>query len=124
MRPVNVKDLQHRARDLRVRVFDPARPDEPFTAVVESSSNSAFNQIVTIRFGEDGEISARCTCTWAHYGGMGCTHVMAALLKLADRKKRALSFWSTAEEAQRQKQRVLRLRGSGGDLWITSRQTA
>lgn len=124
MRPVNLKELQAKARELRVRIFDPAHPDDPYTAVVESSSNSSFNQIVTIRFGPQGEIAARCTCTWAHYGGMGCTHVMAALLKLAGRKQRGLSFWLTPEEARRQKHRVLRLRSNGDDLWITSRTVA
>jgi len=125
MKPVNIKDLQLKARDLRVRVFDPGRPGEPYTAVVESSSQSTFNQIVTIRFVSEEEINARCTCTWAQYGGVACTHVLAALNALASRKRRALSFWLTPEDAHRQKQRVLKLKGEGGgNVWVTSRRPA
>lgn len=125
MKPVNIKNLQARARDLHVRVFDPARPGEAYTAVVESSSQSTFNQIVTIRFVSAEIINARCTCTWAQYGGVACTHVLAALNALASRKRRALSFWLTSEDAHRQKQRVFKLIGAGGtDVWITSRRPA
>lgn len=125
MKPVNIKELQTKSKALKVRMFDPVDLGDPYTAVVDSSSNSTFNQIVTIRFAPDGTINARCTCTWARYGGVGCAHVLAALSKLAGRKHRALSFWLTPEEAQRQKQRVLRLVGIGdGELWITSRRPA
>jgi hypothetical protein len=123
-RPVNIKDLQARSKGLPVRVFDPAWPGDPYTAIVESNSNPALNQIVTIRFGHDGHIQARCTCTWAQYGGVACAHVLAALNRLAGRKRRALSFWLTPEEAQRQKQKVLRLSSAEGDIYITSRRPA
>ena len=123
-RPVNIKDLQARSKDMGVRLFDPAWPGDPYTAIVESSSNPALNQIVTIRFGRNGRIKARCTCTWAQYGGVACAHVLAALSKLAGRKRRALSFWLTPEEAQRQKQKVLRLSSADGDVYITSRSPA
>lgn len=126
MRPTNIKDLQAKSKRLRVRVFDPAREGDPYTAVVESNTNSVFNQIVTLRFAPTGDIHARCTCTWAQYGGVGCTHVLAALHALALRKQRALSFWLSPEEAHRQKQRVLRLTDGhpDGDVWVTSRQLA
>jgi uncharacterized Zn finger protein len=93
--------------------------------VVNSGTNPYLSRVVTIKFGRDGTISARCTCQWAQHGGMGCTHVIAALSKLAARKKRALSFWLTPEEAQRQKQHLLRLSdGRTENIWITSRQPA
>jgi uncharacterized Zn finger protein len=122
MKPVNIKDLTTRAKGLRVRTFDPARHGDPYTAVVESESNLALNQVVTVRFTPNGEIIARCTCAWAQHGGMACSHVLATLLQLAERKQRALSFWLTAEEAQRQKHRVLRLRGGDGEVFVTSRR--
>ena len=124
MRPVNIKELQAKSKGLNVRLFDPARSDDPYTAIVTSKSNGALNQIVTIRFERDGQINARCTCTWAQFGGIACAHVLAALQKLANRKRRALSFWLSPEEAHRQKQRVLRLVGNEGDVWITSRRPA
>jgi hypothetical protein len=120
--PVNIKDLQARSKGLRVRVFAPARPQDPYTAVVESASTPTFNQIVTVRFGPAGEIHARCTCEWARHGGLACVHVLAALNALAERKARTLSFWLTPEEAQRQKQRVLKLVSGGGEVWVTSRK--
>jgi hypothetical protein len=48
---------------------------------------------------------------------------MAALHFLADRQKRAISFWGDLEEAQKQRHRILKLAGSGpdGDIYITSR---
>jgi hypothetical protein len=122
MKPVNIKELQARSKALRVRLFDPARPGDPYTAIVESSTNAALNQIVTIRFGPDGGIHARCTCIWAQFGGIACVHVLAALSRLAGRKRRALSFWLTPEEAQRQKQRMLRIASPEGDVWVTSRR--
>ncbi|HRE49731.1 MAG TPA: SWIM zinc finger domain-containing protein [Aggregatilineales bacterium] len=122
MRPVNIKDLQDKSRDLGVRLFDPARPNDPYTAIVESRTSSTFNHVVTLRFNRKGDIHARCTCTWARYGGVACAHVLAALSKLAERKERTLSFWLSAEEAQRQKQRVLRLLSEEGAIYITSRR--
>jgi hypothetical protein len=50
---------------------------------------------------------------------------MAALEFLASSKGRKLSFWSTLEEAKRQKHRVFFLTASGkrgeDGVWITSR---
>ncbi len=68
MRPVNIKELQAKSKELNVRLFDPARSDDPYTAIVTSKSNGALNQIVTIRFERNGQINARCTCTWASPG--------------------------------------------------------
>jgi hypothetical protein len=48
---------------------------------------------------------------------------MAALTYLADKQRRAISFWSDLEEAKRQRHRILRLAGGGpdGEIFITSR---
>lgn len=126
MRPKKIKNLQTRSKKLMVRVIDPVEAHDPFIVIVGSSSNSNFNRIVTIKFEPDGRISARCTCKWAEHGGVGCSHVLAALNRLATRKKRILSFWLTVEEAQRQKQRVFQLSANGGQekLWITSRHSS
>jgi uncharacterized Zn finger protein len=125
MRPKKIKDLQARSKKLMVRIMDPLEPDDPYVMIVNSGTNPYLSRVVTIKFGRDGTISARCTCQWAQHGGMGCTHVIAALSKLAARKKRALSFWLTPEEAQRQKQHLLRLSdGRTENIWITSRQPA
>jgi uncharacterized Zn finger protein len=125
MRPKKIKDLQARSKKLMVRIMDPIEPGDPYVMIVNSGTNPYLSRVVTIKFGRDGTISARCTCQWAQHGGMGCTHVIAALSKLAARKKRALSFWLTPEEAHRQKQHLLRLSdGRTEDIWITSRQPA
>lgn len=125
MRPKKIKDLQARSKKLMVRIMDPIEPGDPYVMVVNSGTNPYLSRVVTIKFGRDGTISARCTCQWAQHGGMGCTHVIAALSKLAARKKRALSFWLTPEEARRQKQHLLRLSdGRTENIWITSREPA
>lgn len=116
MKPRNIKELQNRSKALHVNRLNRN------TLVVSSNSNPAANQIVTVYFGEDGEVHARCTCTWAVNGGIACTHVMAALEHLAELRQRKLSFWENREEARRQKQRLFHLRGSSdGGVWITSR---
>lgn len=122
MKPVNIKEIQDKSRTLGVRLFDPARPGDPYTAVVESTTNPAFNQVVTLRFSKNGDIRARCTCTWARFGGVACAHVLAALNRLAERKGRTLSFWLTPEDAGRQKHRLLRLVGDDGYIFVTSRR--
>ncbi len=127
MKPKQIKALQNRSKNLVVRVIDPVKPGEPYIVIVGSGTSASFNRIVTIHFDPDGHIHARCTCKWAEHGGVGCSHVLAALNALAARKHRALSFWLTPEEAQRQKQRVFRLTDGrredhGENLWITSRQ--
>jgi hypothetical protein len=114
-KPINLKKLQAAARKLMVRRV--ARD----TFVVASRTRPTLQHVVTIGFGRDQAIHARCTCPWAEHGGIGCQHVMAVLHTLAGRKRKRLSFWGTLPEAQRQRQRVLRLAGDGEELYITSR---
>ncbi len=123
MKPKNIKQLQAQSRQLRASRVD------RHTLAVQSMSNDAANHIVTVEFDPDGTIRARCTCEWALNRGIACTHVMAALEYLASMKNRTLSFWSTQEEARRQKQRVFYLASSrrirtpddDNGVWITSR---
>jgi hypothetical protein len=117
MKPTNIKKLQWQSRKLHTKQVD------DHTFAVSSISNALANHVVTVTFRRDGTIRARCTCPWALNRGVACTHVMAALDKLAARKGRTLSFWSTREEARRQKQRVFYLAGiaRGEGVWITSR---
>lgn len=123
MRPIQLKSLQAKSRNLIVRVIKPENKGESFVAIVTSQSSMALNRVVTIKFHRDGTINARCTCQWAEHGGIACCHVIAALTKLAARKHRKLSFWLTPEEAMRQKQHVFQLRGGFEDnIYITSRR--
>jgi hypothetical protein len=122
MKPTQIKALQGRAKNLDARILSPQRVGDPFVAIVSSGSASTLNRVVTIRFSQSGDIHARCTCRWAQHGGMACSHVIAALTKLAERKGRKLSFWLTPEDAARQKQRVFELRGDYLDrIYVTSR---
>ncbi len=123
MKPVHIKELQAKSRRLMVRVIDPQYVGDPYVVIVASRSNPVFNQVVTVKFEDDGRIRARCTCPWAEHGGIACCHVIAALSKLAARKSRSLSFWLTPEEARRQKQIAFQLNSSVGEsVWITSRR--
>jgi hypothetical protein len=119
MQPKEIKKLQSQARHMRARLI------APNTLVVESRSNPHAHHIVTIETEPDGSLRARCTCPWAQNGGYGCSHVMAALVHLAARKDRAISFWNDEQAAKRQKQRMLHLAGDrrNGDhgIWITTR---
>lgn len=120
MKPKAIKDLQARSRKLRARVI------APDTLVVESYSNPQLNHVVTVEMDNEGTLHARCTCPWAQNGGFACSHVLAALRHLAETKDRRISFWLNREDAERQKQRVLRLapNGSGDEddsVWITTR---
>ena len=120
MKPKNIKQIQAQSRRLNARQVD------RYTLVVQSQTNPVANHIVTVEFGDDGLIQARCTCEWAINRGIACSHVMAALEYLASMKNRTLSFWPTRAEAQRQKHRVFYLAGSERDedddgVWITSR---
>jgi len=117
MKPTEIKKLQARSRRMTVRLV------APNTFVVTSRSNPYAHHIVTIETRRDNVIAARCTCPWAQNGGVGCSHVMAALNFLAARKNRVISFWGDEEEARRQKNRILKLAGLGRDdaLFITSR---
>ena len=116
MRPTHIKRLQEQAKDLRARVISHD------TVIVQSVSNAVANHVVTVEFGPDNTVRARCTCPWAINGSIGCSHVLAALDALASKKGRALSFWLSDEEAKRQKHRRFFLKGNGKDgIWITSR---
>lgn len=115
MIPTNIKKLQKQAKDLHAYVVD------AHTVVVESRSTPTANHVVTVQYGSDHTIHARCTCPWASNGSIGCSHVMAALDALAELKGRKLSFWGSAADAERQKQKAFVLKGYGQDLWITSR---
>jgi hypothetical protein len=116
--PRNIKKLQSRSRDLQARRVD------HHTFVVESTSNPNANHVVTIQFDADGRtIRARCTCAWAIYHGIACSHVLAALEYMAANKSRTLSFWEDEQKARRQKHRLFRLIGDQRDeqIWVTSR---
>ncbi len=117
MKPTEIKKLQQRSRNLRVRRV------APNTLIVTSKSNPYAQHIVTVESDRGGTIHARCTCPWAQNGGYGCSHVMAALVYLADKQERAISFWADLNEAKKQRHRILRLAGVGpdGDIYITSR---
>ncbi len=117
MKPTEIKKLQRRSRNLRVRRV------APNTLIVTSRSNPYAQHIVTIETDQSGVIYARCTCPWAQNGGYGCSHVMASLNYLATKQSRAISFWGDLREAKRQRHRILRLAGFGpdGDIYITSR---
>lgn len=116
MKPKNIKQLQSQSKKLRVwRV-------NKHTFAVESKTYNSALHLVTVQFERGGVVHARCTCPWAQHSGVACSHVMAALDFLANQKGRTLSFWTSAEDAQRQKQRVFQLAGNRqGGVWITSR---
>ena len=120
-KPTRIKALQAKSKRLIAYVLRQQQAGDPHVVLVASSSNPAMSFIVAIKFDEDGTVHARCTCEWARHGGVACSHVIAALSKLASTKKRALSFWLTSEEAQRQKQTLFRLNAGNEDIWSTSR---
>jgi hypothetical protein len=117
VKPKNIKRLQAQGKELHANVIN------KHTLVVRSTSSPLANHIVTIEYGQNGVIHARCTCPWALNGGVACSHVIAALERLANTRGRTLSFWTSKEEAERQKHRVLYLTGQrdGEGVWITSR---
>ncbi len=117
MKPTEIKKLQQRSRNLRVRRV------APNTLIVTSRSNPYAHHIVTIEVDQGGMIRARCTCPWAQNGGYGCSHVMASLNYLAEKQRRAISFWGNLNEAKKQRHRILTLAGSDpdGNIYITSR---
>ncbi|MBL8130484.1 MAG: SWIM zinc finger family protein [Anaerolineae bacterium] len=115
MKPTDIKRLQKRSRVMRVTRVTPT------TLVVYSRSNPQLQHIVTIEWDRRAGIRARCTCPWAQHGGAACSHVLAALNFLAAEKHRTISFWLNADDARRQKHRVLTLRAGDGDVFITSR---
>lgn len=117
--PKNIKQLQERSRDLQARRVDKN------TFVVASTTNSSASHIVTVNFSDDGHtVQARCTCAWATYNGIACSHVLAALEYMASLKERTLSFWNDEYVARRQKHRLFHLVGNEEErdgIWITSR---
>ncbi len=117
MKPKNIKRLQAQGKELRANLVN------RHTLVVRSTSSPLANHIVTVEYRDDGTIHARCTCPWALNGGVACSHVIAALERLANTKGRTLSFWTSKEEAERQKHRIFYLTGERDDdgVWITSR---
>lgn len=119
MRPKKIKTLQGRARNLQTQFIN------SHTIVVESITNSLANHVVTVSYKPDGTIHARCTCPWAINGGVGCSHVLAALEAVAGKRGRALSFWDNYDAAKKQKRRIFYLAGERANresgLWITSR---
>jgi len=59
-----------------------------------------------------------CTCDWGEWHPFRlCSHEMARLRTMAKAQGRALSFWATKEEAERQRRRMFRV----NDIWVTSR---
>ena len=121
MKPTNLRKLYAQSKDLKARVLN------AHTVAVTSLTNATANHIVTVEYCADGSIEARCTCPWAIYGGVACTHVMAALEALAKKRGKRLSFWHSQEEAKRQRRRVFCLRDQEAKtdgIWITSRRTA
>ena len=118
--PKNIKQLQEHSRDLQARRVD------RHTYVVASASDPTANHIVTINIKDDGRtLEARCTCQWARYQGIACSHVLATLEYMASLKERTLSFWKDEDSARRQKHRLFYLSGRNDDgnegIWITSR---
>ncbi|MDZ4770733.1 MAG: SWIM zinc finger family protein [Chloroflexota bacterium] len=119
MKPHDIKKLQRRSREMRVKRVSST------TLVVFSRTNPQLQHIVTIEWDKhDGGIRARCTCPWAQHGGAACSHVLAGLNHLASEQQRAISFWLNAEDARRQRHRVLTLKAGDGDVYITSRPLA
>lgn len=123
MKPKQLKALREKSKRLSVRLIRPKWRGDPFMAIVGSSSNAVFNHFVTVQFQRDGMIQARCTCPWAEHGGVACCHVIGTLSKLAEEKHSVLSFWSSYQDAVRQKRSVFHLVGNMTDeaIWITSR---
>jgi hypothetical protein len=121
MKPTNLKKLYAQSKDLKANVLN------AHTVAVTSITNPNANHIVTVTYGKDGTIHARCTCPWAIHGGVACTHVIAALEALANTRGKRLSFWRSREDAQRQKRRIFCLRDheiNEDGIWITSRRAA
>src|SRR5262245_9177010 len=120
-KPTRIKALQAKSKRLTAYVLRQQQANDPHVVLVTSNSNPALSFVVMIKFERNGVIHARCTCEWARHGGVACSHVIAALSKLASTKRRILSFWLTPEEAERQKQSLFRLNAGSEDVWITSR---
>lgn len=120
--PKNIKKLQEASRELEARQVD------KHTYVVESRTNPNAHHIVIIHYNkEENAIYARCSCAWAIFNGIACSHVLAALEYVAAKRQRTLSFWNNEQAARRQKHRIFQLVGKREKktgIWITSRRAA
>ena len=119
MKPKHIKKLQAQSKKLSARRIS----RDLFR--VESASHPDEGQTVRLHVAEDGAIVGECSCEWALHHGVACSHVLAALAWLAERKGRTLSFWLSPQDAERQNRRTLFLaadahKGEDG-VWITSR---
>lgn len=114
--PSHIKILQDNSRDLQVERVD------TYKYTVQSRSNPNNNHIVTVSF-DDRIVNADCTCEWANYQGIACSHVLATLEHMASLKGRTLSFWNDEDSARRQKHRLFHLTADEAQsgIWITSR---
>jgi len=97
---VQIKKLQQASRRLMVIPRDP----EHGRYLVESAGQPGRYYEVAVQ--RDG-LSGHCTCPWAHYGGINCKHVLAALRAHYEARGAALSFWPTRADARRQHRRIL-----------------
>lgn len=117
-KPQKIKALQAESRGLKTH-----RVGRNIIAVT-SASEPGKEYHVRIRY-ERGVIQARCDCPWGKFGGVACSHVMAALETLAEGKSRRLSFWLNEADAERQNRRTFYLTNRPGTaqdgVWITSR---
>lgn len=120
MQPKNIKALQQESKQLRVLRL------KKNVYAVASASDQERGYMVRVAFDRDGRIYAQCDCPWSQHHGVACSHVLAVLSHLAAKKRRRLSFWLTAEDAERQKQRRFYLtqtpKSAAKGVWITSRQ--
>ena len=114
--PSHIKNLQDKSRDLTVERVG------KFEYKVESRSNPNNKHTVTVSF-DDRTVNADCTCEWANFQGIACSHVLATLEHMASLKGRTLSFWGDEDSARRQKHRLFRLTAEAAQrgIWITSR---
>lgn len=119
--PKNIKNLQNTSRDLTAHRIN------KHSYSVESQTKPNSNYVVTVVFDDNGRtVEAHCSCTWANFNGIACSHVLATLEFMASQKERTLSFWNDENEARRQKHRLFKLVGKIDDkdqsnVWITSR---
>ena len=107
-----VKQLQEASRRLMVVPRDPERGRY---LVASAHDSDRYYHVAVHR----DELSGHCTCPWAHYGGINCKHVLAAL-RAEYEPWGAISFWPTSDAARRQHRHVLR----GEQLYATLRPRA
>lgn len=118
MLPKNLLKLQEKSR------LHTATVHNGNAVTVASLGNARITFFVTLDYQDEQVIHPRCTCPWARHGGVACSHVMAALEKLAETQGRCVSFWLTREDAEKQHERVWQIGGKAEEsLWMTSRAT-